>query len=97
MKRIRGDGSGQAEQLTATEKVAQVPVSLSDDGKYLAYHEYEQKQPPDIWILPLSPRAEPFRFFASAASETLPMFSPDGRWIAYVSDESGRRSRAHTG
>ena len=89
MKRIRADGSGQPEQLTASEKFVQVPVSLSDDGKYLAYHEYEQKQPADIWILPLNPRGAPFRFFASPANETLPMFSPDGRWIAYVSDESG--------
>jgi serine/threonine-protein kinase len=89
MKRIRADGSGQPEQLTVSQNLTQVPVSLSEDGKYLAYHEYEQKQPADIWILPVTPRAAPFRFFTSSANETLPMFSPDGRWIAYVSDESG--------
>ena len=74
MRRIRADGSGQAEQLTSSQTLTQVPVSLSDDGKYLAYHEYEQKQPANIWILPLNPRAAPFRFFTSAANETLPMF-----------------------
>jgi serine/threonine-protein kinase len=89
MKRIRADGSGQPEQLTVSERLTQVPVSLSGDGKYLAYHEYEQKRPADIWILPLVPRGTPSQFFASPANETLPMFSPDGRWIAYVSDESG--------
>ena len=89
LRRIRADGSGQPEQLTGSRNLTQVPVSLSDDGKYLAYHEYEQKQPADIWILPLNPRAAPFRFLTSVANETLPMFSPDGRWIAYVSDESG--------
>ena len=90
--RIRADGSGQPEQLTTTPTTAgvmQVPVSISPDGKYLAYQEQERNQPADIWILPLDPAGAPFRFFASPASDTLPVFSPDGRWIAYASDESG--------
>ena len=43
----------------------------------------------DIWLLPLDPAGAPFRFFASPANDTLPMFSPDGHWIAYASNESG--------
>jgi serine/threonine-protein kinase len=90
MKRIRADGSGQPEQLTTTaQNITQVPLSISPDGKYLAYHENEVKQHADIWLLPLEPPAAPWRFFASAANDTLPMFSPDGRWIAYASNESG--------
>ena len=46
-------------------------------------------QPADIWILPLDPPGAPVRFFASPANDTLPVFSPDGKWIAYASDESG--------
>jgi serine/threonine-protein kinase len=88
--RIRADGSGQPEQLTtATDGAMQVPVSISPDGKYLAYQEQGGNQPADIWILPMSPTGAPFRFFTSSASDTLPVFSPDGRWIAYASDESG--------
>jgi serine/threonine-protein kinase len=90
MKRIRADGSGQPEQLTTTaQNITQVPLSLSPDGKYLAYHENEVKQHADIWLLPLEPPGAPLRFFASPANDTLPMFSPDGRWIAYASNESG--------
>ena len=37
----------------------------------------------------MNPSGAPYRFFTSPASETLPVFSPDGRWIAYASDESG--------
>lgn len=89
--RIRADGSGQPESLTTatTPGAIQVPVSISPDGKYLAYQEQQTNQPADIWILPMNPAAAPFRFFTSPASETLPVFSPDGRWIAYASDESG--------
>jgi serine/threonine-protein kinase len=44
----------------------------------------------DLFVGPASASAEPFPFLATAAWETDPRFSPDSRWIAYTSDESGR-------
>lgn len=90
MNRIRADGTGQPEQLTTSPvNVTQIPVSISRDGRHLAYHQYEIGQPADIWILPLDPSGPPVRFFASPANDILPVFSADGQWIAYASDESG--------
>ncbi len=87
IRRVRADGSGAPVKLTTTT-VSQVPVSISPDGKYLAYHE-ERDFTADIWILPLDPAGPPRKFFEGAAAETLPVFSPDGHWIAYTSNESG--------
>jgi serine/threonine-protein kinase len=87
IRRVRADGSGAAEKLTTTT-ASQVPVSISPDSKFLAYHE-ERDFTADIWILPLDPVGPPRKFFDGAAAETLPVFSPNGQWIAYVSNESG--------
>jgi serine/threonine-protein kinase len=64
------------------------------DGKQLAYTVQAGSQH-DIWVLTVGdktpgdkPTGQPF--LNSAASEYSPTFSPDGRWLAYVSDESGR-------
>ena len=42
-----------------------------------------------IWLQPLQDEAKPFEWLGSGFNETSPRFSPDGRWIAYESDESG--------
>ena len=44
----------------------------------------------DLWSLSLSPGSQPAPFAPSRFTESSPTFSPDGRWLAYVSDESGR-------
>jgi dipeptidyl aminopeptidase/acylaminoacyl peptidase len=45
----------------------------------------------DLWILPTSGDRKPIPFLTTPADETFGQFSPDGKWIAYDSDESGRR------
>jgi dipeptidyl aminopeptidase/acylaminoacyl peptidase len=56
----------------------------------LAFTEAHPDSGEDIWILSMSGSAEPRPFLQSAANESAPAVSPDDRWIAYTSDESGR-------
>ena len=86
------DGSGTEERLT-TSQYPQVAQSWSPDGKVLAFHEVHPTTGRDIWLLPLEGDRKPRPFLQTSFNERVPMFSPDGRWLAwlaYVSDESGR-------
>ena len=83
------DGSGGLEQL-GTGLYPQIPRSWSPDGQLLAFHENNPITKKDIWVLRLSDhKAEPF--LRTPFSEGGPVFSPDGHWLAYISDESGRQ------
>jgi Tol biopolymer transport system component/predicted Ser/Thr protein kinase len=86
----RADGNGTAERLTKPEKgVAHIPDSWSPDGQQLSYTAI-QGSTPGVWTLSLRDRkATPFAESASASSEASE-FSPDGRWVAYQSSETGR-------
>jgi len=87
--RTRADGSGVAEVLRKVEH-GQFPTSASSDGKLLAFYEVNPTTRRDIWVMSLDGGFEATPFLATPASERAAMFSPDGRWLAYVSDESGR-------
>ena len=45
---------------------------------------------PDIWLLAIDGNSEPVEFARTPAIETMPCISPNGRWLAYTSSESGR-------
>jgi Tol biopolymer transport system component len=89
--RKAADGTGNEELLYADEAV-KVPSSWSPDGKFLLYWRSDPKLGNDIWALPLSAGApsKPYPWLATPFSEIDGKFSPDGRWVAYASNESGR-------
>jgi serine/threonine protein kinase len=83
------DGSGSRELLASADNVVKVPRSWSPDGQLLAFTEGNLSTKRDLWVLRLSDRkAEPF--LRTPFNESVPEFSPNGRWMAYVSDESSR-------
>ena len=82
------DGSSPMERLTTSEYM-QTPGSLTPDGATLAFVEWHPDTGNDILLLDLrSRRVTPF--LNSRIHGGYPAFSPDGRWLAYSSTESGR-------
>jgi Tol biopolymer transport system component/predicted Ser/Thr protein kinase len=90
------DGSGGLERLTTSEYL-EAPMSWSPDGQLLAYLEINPSTQREIWVLRVGDpsagtgqvrKAQPF--LRTRFDEVEPRFSPDGRWLAYVSNESGR-------
>jgi len=83
------DGSGPEERLMTSE-FGPLSSSPSPDGQTLAYYEPRPATGNDIWVVPLEGERKPKPFLQTPFSEGAPMFSPDGRWVAYSSDQSGR-------
>jgi len=83
---IPADGSGAAERLSTVEDA--YPASWSPDGRVLAFVQESKSAGWDIWLLPRE--GEPQPFIGSPFAEVWPTFSPDGRWLAYGSNQSGR-------
>ena len=83
------DGSGPEERLTSGE-YADVPCSWSADGRLLAYHKVHPESGRDLWVLPIDGDRKPRLVLGGKANEGTPAFSPNGSWLAYTSDESGR-------
>ena len=88
--RKASDGTG-AEELLYTDALEKHPSSWSPDGKFLFYTATgDPKMGQDIWVLPLAAGAKPFPVVQTPFNELQAQFSPDGKWVAYQSNESGR-------
>ena len=87
--RKRADGVGGEEELLVSDTDKAVD-SLSPDGRYLLYNQIAPPKPISIWVLPLAGDRKPLPFVVGSYSANYGQFSPNGRWIAYGSMESGR-------
>jgi Tol biopolymer transport system component len=93
---IRSDGGGEKQRLIES-KGQLFSDSFSPDGRRLAYSELNPQTGADLWTIPLDvsdpdhPKpGKPEPFLQTPLGEFMAKFSPDGHWIAYYSDESGR-------
>ena len=90
----RADGTGHPEPLTESSN-QQTPWSFTPDGKRLAFVEIDATTGADIWTVPVETTGSGLRagrpevFLRTPFHERGAMFSPDGRWLAYFSNESG--------
>jgi Tol biopolymer transport system component len=84
------DGSTSEELLLQTDE-NKIPYSWSRDGRYLIYSVTQNTTGgrEDLWVLPMQGDRTPFPFSRTPFDQTDPRFSPDGRWVAYSSNESG--------
>jgi Tol biopolymer transport system component len=83
-------GSGTEELLLEDDRET-FPTDWSSDGRYILFHTRgDPKTLSDVWALPLSGDRKPIPVVQTQFRELEAVFSPDGRWIAYTSEESGR-------
>jgi serine/threonine protein kinase/Tol biopolymer transport system component len=88
-RRVNGDDDATL-LLQVTLASFAAPNSWSSDGRFLLYTASQEKAAYDLWVLP-SDGQKAVPFARTGSSEIEGRFSPDGRWVAYVSDQSGDR------
>ncbi|MCL4524310.1 MAG: protein kinase [Acidobacteria bacterium] len=82
-------GAGNDELLFESPE-NKVPTSWSADGRFLLFNSNNAQKRQDIWVLPMTGDRKPYIFLQTDYQEIEAQFSPDGRWVAYRSNESGR-------
>jgi hypothetical protein len=95
MSVTRSDGAGKPQPLTESQNT-QFPWSFTPDGKRMGFMEEHSGTAYDLWTVPIESdgaglqAGTPEVFLQTPATEQFPAFSPDGRWLAYNSDDSGK-------
>ncbi|MEX0880601.1 MAG: hypothetical protein WD451_12860 [Thermoanaerobaculia bacterium] len=85
---VPADGSGSPERLLTSEH-AQFPESVTPDGQHLAFMDIDPETGNDLWVFPLQGERKAKALVRTPFAERGAAFSPDGRWVAYTSNESG--------
>ena len=88
VKPARGLG---VEELLVASVAPKLNPSWTPDGGHVVYEELDPTTGQDLWTVPVAPPRKPVRIMQSPFSEYEPRVSPDGRWIAYGSNESGEQ------
>ena len=81
-------GAGSEETVLKSITVKR-PTDWSRDGRFILYEEDDPKNQVDLWVLPLFGDRKPMLLLRTPFAEQQARFSADGKWIAYVSNETG--------
>jgi Tol biopolymer transport system component len=82
--------SAGADELLLESDQGKVPTDWSSDGRFLLFRGFDPQTSFDLWVLPVLGDKKPLPFLKTPFEERDGQFSPDGKWIAYQSNESGR-------
>ena len=88
---LGADGTGKEEALEQPiiESLGNYPSSWSPDGQVLLFDHQDKAGKFSIWVLPFGGDRKPYTFVESQFNSLAGKFSPDGHWVAYVSNDSG--------
>jgi Tol biopolymer transport system component len=86
-KSASGAGS---EELVFQSGEQKYPFDWSADGRFLLYTTSNDKTGVDLWVLPMTGEHKSFPYLQTPVNEGQGQFSPDGKWVAYASNESGK-------
>jgi Tol biopolymer transport system component len=85
------DSSGaHSEEALLKTSANKYPSDWSRDGRFLIYTEGSPKTGPDLWLLPMTGERKPVPFLQTPFREDQAQFSPDGHWVAYMSDATNQ-------
>src|SRR5262249_26912364 len=97
---VKPSGGAGAEEVLYADDVDKIPTSWSADGHFILFSTFSASSTvpsalgttggTDIWVLPTTGDRKAYPFVASRFNEAFGRFSPDGRWVTYASNESGR-------
>jgi len=83
------DGKG-GEEMFLESAETKYPTDWSRDGRWIVFEAFDRKTGGDLWVVPVGGDRKPVPFLREEISEGQGRFSPDGKWMAYASDESGK-------
>jgi dipeptidyl aminopeptidase/acylaminoacyl peptidase len=87
---VKAASGADVEEVLMASPQTKIPTDWSADGRFLLYFSIDPQTNRDLWMLPLEGDRTPRVFLNSPFDERNGTFSPDGRWVAYESNESGR-------
>jgi eukaryotic-like serine/threonine-protein kinase len=89
LRQKSSSGAGSEEVVLHSES-SKYPTDWSPDGRFILYRAFDAKTNLELWVQPFGGDRRPIPFLKARFGADLGQFSPDGRWVAYASNESGK-------